>query len=164
MPKWTEQYSKLMTIYLEKATERSSHGRGKILTAFLPWSRQELHVLHSMHCHRKAFTLTVSSVENFKQDGWPNKRKTLQWWKIKFFCNDTQEMVEKWQLSELYQIKHDAPGSLPYNVIKTLHSKSVFLNQTGFSISAHNVSIKTMSKLVLSLYQIIMLAHVLVFI
>lgn len=45
-----------------------------VLTAFLPWSRQELHVLHSIHCHRKAFTRTVNSGENFKQDGWPTEK------------------------------------------------------------------------------------------
>jgi GDP-D-mannose dehydratase len=73
---------------------------GKILTAFLPWSRQELHVLHSMHCHRKAFTLTVSSGENFKQDGWPNKRgkkfmsKTIK----NYFAMVLKKWCRKWQL------------------------------------------------------------------
>lgn len=46
----------------------------KELTAFFPWIWQELHVLHSMHCHRRALTFAVKSVENFRHDGWPLRR------------------------------------------------------------------------------------------
>lgn len=46
-------------------------GVRRILTAFLPWTRHALHVLHSMHCHLKAFTFAVNSGQNFKQDGCP---------------------------------------------------------------------------------------------
>lgn len=44
-----------------------------ILTAFLPCIRQELQVLHSMHCHRNLFTFEVSSGENFRHDGCPSE-------------------------------------------------------------------------------------------
>lgn len=46
----------------------------KKLTAFFPWIWQELHVLHSMHCHRRALTFAVKSTENFRHDGWPLRR------------------------------------------------------------------------------------------
>jgi hypothetical protein len=46
-----------------------------ILTAFLPWILHALHVLHSMHCHLKAFTFVVNSGQNFKQDGCPVRTK-----------------------------------------------------------------------------------------
>ena len=46
------------------------------LTAFLPCIRHELHVLHSMHCHLRAFTLAVRSVENFRQEGWPVRTRS----------------------------------------------------------------------------------------
>lgn len=46
------------------------------LTAFFPWSWQLLQVLHSMHCHHRALTRTVSSGENLRQDGWPAGRQT----------------------------------------------------------------------------------------
>lgn len=47
-----------------------------ILTAFLPWILHALHVLHSMHCHLKAFTFVVNSGQNFKQDGCPTRIKS----------------------------------------------------------------------------------------
>lgn len=42
-----------------------------MLSAFLPWILHALHVLHSIHCHLKAFTFDVNSGQNFKHDGCP---------------------------------------------------------------------------------------------
>lgn len=51
-------------------------GHESVLTAFFPWILHALHVLHSMHCHLKAFTFVVSSGQNFKQDGCPIRIKS----------------------------------------------------------------------------------------
>uniref|UniRef100_A0A0E9V2H3 Uncharacterized protein n=1 Tax=Anguilla anguilla TaxID=7936 RepID=A0A0E9V2H3_ANGAN len=55
---------------------RSQESQKSISSAFFPWILQELHVLHSIHRHRNAFTFAVNSGENFRQDGCPVE-KTL---------------------------------------------------------------------------------------
>lgn len=47
----------------------------KFILASLPDFLQNEHVLHSIHCHRNDFTISVSSGENFKQDGCPENKK-----------------------------------------------------------------------------------------
>lgn len=64
-----ELYLQVYTV--EKAV--CSNTLSIILTAFLPCIRQELQVLHSIHCHRNLFTFEVSSGENFRHDGCPSE-------------------------------------------------------------------------------------------
>lgn len=73
---YSNSLQKIKTLTLKTNHLLGDEGiRRVILTAFLPWILHALHVLHSMHCHLKAFTFVVSSGQNFKQDGCPTSMK-----------------------------------------------------------------------------------------
>lgn len=88
---------------------------GKLLTAFLPWSRQELHVLHSMHCHRKAFTRTVSSgkTSDRMDDLTKGEKRQTEQSRIALQLYERNAVEKGNHLKSKHQGKQGAPGSLP---------------------------------------------------
>lgn len=76
----------------------SQESQKSILSAFLPWILHALQVLHSMHCHLKAFTFVVNSGQNFKQDGCPLLPQSAQERSSSGFFSRFDSLVPKQKL------------------------------------------------------------------